>query len=86
MWILIILAVLAIFLTMKASKYTIQIRKDEPENTIKAFDRKSPDECKIECDKMQECKGFVSYTDKTCILKSSIKNMIDKDGSMVFIK
>jgi hypothetical protein len=70
----------------KSSAYTIELRKDSPDNTIKTL-KLTADKCKEECDKTNGCVGFVSYSiGDVCMLKSSVSNMVDKMGSSVFVK
>ncbi len=85
--VVLIIAVLAIIFSTNVSKYNkFELRKDQVGNTIQSFNNKTAEECQKECDKLQNCRGFVSYSDNRCFLKSSIDNMIDKDGSVIFIK
>ena len=84
--IVLILAVLAIIFSTNVSKYRFELRKDQVGNTIRSFDNKTTEQCKEECDKLNNCRGFVSYSDNRCFLKSSIDNMIEKDSSVIFIK
>ena len=80
-----VIIVVSMLLMGFKSYYTPKIKKDSPDNTIQTMKLDAMG-CKAECDKMNNCAGFVSLSDDTCMLKSSISGLVDKDGSTVFIK
>lgn len=82
----VVLLLLSFFRSALRSNYTVQLRKNSPDNTIKTVTM-TADKCSEECDKTDGCKGFVSYSfgDK-CELKSTISNIVDGVGTALFIK